>query len=327
MFKETHRPKLSLIVPVYNVRDYVGQCLRSILDGGADEAMYELIVVNDGTPDDSMSVVREVVDGHKNVTVIEQENQGLSAARMAGLSKAEGEYVWFVDSDDWLERDAIKVMLEEMDAHPGCDVIAQPLRWSYADEKKNRWDYGRIESTVEKGRDILRYKWAPCWAVQRFLIKREMLRHASLFFPRNLIHEDEYFGRVLLYLAPKVLLLNRGFYNYRQRAGSIMAVADYRSGKSMTEIYRILNGFCKSQVESPDREWFQRDCFENLLLYKYKELSSQTDLKDFRRLRREEFSFIWSEYKRINKEKSLRHLAIDFFVLMFPFCFVPRENR
>ena len=88
--------KLSIIIPVYNVEAYVGRTLESVFATEATD--FDVIVVNDGTKDGSMEVVRQFAD-RPNLTVIEQENQGLSAARNRGMSAAGGEYVWFVDSD------------------------------------------------------------------------------------------------------------------------------------------------------------------------------------------------------------------------------------
>ena len=95
---------LSIIIPVYNVEAYVGRTLKSVFDTVVSPTDFEVIVINDGTRDGSMRIVRQYAD-RPNITILEQENQGLSAARMNGLAVAKGDYVWFVDSDDWLVKD------------------------------------------------------------------------------------------------------------------------------------------------------------------------------------------------------------------------------
>ena len=101
--------KLSLIIPVYNVEQYIGRCLQSCLSQANVTAEdYELVIVNDGTKDNSMQVVEEMTRGCTNITVINQHNQGLSMARNVGLKAAKGEYVWFIDSDDWIESNMIE---------------------------------------------------------------------------------------------------------------------------------------------------------------------------------------------------------------------------
>ena len=96
---------LSVVVPVYNVERYVGDCLCSLLN--QPESLCEIIVVNDGTKDNSMEIVHKLVNGYTNVRIINQENKGLSEARNAGLRHALGEYVWFVDSDDTILENAV----------------------------------------------------------------------------------------------------------------------------------------------------------------------------------------------------------------------------
>ena len=96
------KPLLSIILPVYNVAPFVERCLDSIFVGETKETEFEVIIINDGSQDDSMRRAAPFAASHTNLSIVNQENQGLSAARMRGLSKAAGEYVWFVDSDDWL---------------------------------------------------------------------------------------------------------------------------------------------------------------------------------------------------------------------------------
>ena len=89
---------LSIIIPVYNVEAYIGKLLQSIFS--QDTEGVEIIVVNDGTPDDSMNVVQGFVPVHANLHIVNQPNRGLSEARNTGLKHAQGKYVWFVDGDD-----------------------------------------------------------------------------------------------------------------------------------------------------------------------------------------------------------------------------------
>ena len=100
--------KVSVIIPVYNVEDYIEKCLNSLLQQTLDD--IELIIVNDGTKDLSIEKIQYLVDSNKNIKLINQKNSGLSAARNTGLEYAEGEYVAFIDSDDYVE----STFLEEL---------------------------------------------------------------------------------------------------------------------------------------------------------------------------------------------------------------------
>ena len=105
--------KLSIIVPVYNVERYIRPCIESIFKQGLNENDYEVIIVNDGTPDKSMEMIDDIINLHKNITVINQENQGLSGARNNGIKIAKGEYILMPDSDDLLIENSLKPLLEK----------------------------------------------------------------------------------------------------------------------------------------------------------------------------------------------------------------------
>ena len=104
---------LSIIVPVYNVEKYIRPCMESIFRQDLDENTFEVIIVNDGTEDRSMEVIQDIIEQHKNITVLNQENQGLSVARNNGIAKAKGEYVLMPDSDDLLIENSLKPLLEK----------------------------------------------------------------------------------------------------------------------------------------------------------------------------------------------------------------------
>ena len=281
---------LSIIVPVYKVEEYVGQCLESIFKGGADESQYEVVVVNDGTPDRSMDVVHEVCAGHGNVKIVEQENQGLSAARMAGLAQAEGEYVWFVDSDDWLRPGAVKSILDLFIEHPECDVYTMPLMWVKGSMEER--DICTDENILYEGKDLMKTPY-PLWAIQRHIIRHSLFEKKSLFFPVGLLHEDEFFYRVLFYYAHRVLLLKKSYYYYRQREGSIMSNRSIRSFFDMVSIYNYLKQFLFNEVEGNDIRLFQRDIV-SLLIKTYKD-SLIIKGEEGRRFRKQNRWFVFVE--------------------------------
>src|SRR5690554_3713943 len=105
--------KISLIIPVYNVEKYLEKCLNSCMNQDISEEEYEIIIVNDGTKDSSLSIALKFEQKYKNIKVYSQENQGLSAARNKGLSLAKGEYVWFIDSDDWIKENCLKSITDK----------------------------------------------------------------------------------------------------------------------------------------------------------------------------------------------------------------------
>ena len=119
------RIKLSIIVPVYNVENYIRNTLDSIFSQSFPRDEVEIIIVNDGTTDSSMSIVHEFANNYLtyNFKILNQINQGLSAARNAGISSAVGDYLWFVDGDDRIRINSVARILELIESYNGSDVF------------------------------------------------------------------------------------------------------------------------------------------------------------------------------------------------------------
>ena len=105
--------KLSYIVPVYNVEAYLDKCLRSLYNQSLELADFEVVIINDGSSDSSIEIIEKYRTLYQNITLIEQENQGLSVARNNGINHAKGDYILCVDSDDFLIQDSISNLLQK----------------------------------------------------------------------------------------------------------------------------------------------------------------------------------------------------------------------
>ena len=122
---------LTIVIPVYDVEKYIGKTLESISKQAANMNDVEVVIVNDGTPDDSMSIVKKYTNLIPNIFVIDQKNGGLSNARNTGLNNARGEYIWFVDSDDWIEDNSIKTIIDQIKQYSNrVDVYCYKI-WEY----------------------------------------------------------------------------------------------------------------------------------------------------------------------------------------------------
>jgi len=312
--------KLSIIIPVYQVEAYVADCLRSVLDTSADPASFELVVVNDGTKDRSMELVRTLTTGYGNVSIIEQENRGLSAARMAGLAEAKGEYVWFVDSDDYLSSGAVSSVLGELSREP-VDLLVTPLLWNYPDPARDYQDIIVPQPVSLDGKTYLRDGQYRVSASVRFVIRKAILDPRWSFFPERHLHEDEYFDRVLLYRASSLRILTKPLYHYRQREQSIMGGKDIRSSYDIVRIYRLLLQFMESEVAVEDRDWFRKRCVEVLTL-SYCHAYPGFRTRQFRRFLRENRRFIIGEYRKCCALRPARMMAADLFFLYCPAFYV-----
>ena len=308
--------KLSIIVPVYGVEAFVGKALDSIFETSASTDVFEVIVVNDGTKDRSMDVVRLFSD-KPNLRILEQENLGLSAARMKGLSVAKGEYVWFIDSDDYLVEDGVGRVLGQLVQRVGADVLMFPLMWVYEDGTEDYPDYEIKDDNVVLGKTVIRDLGLPVWAAQRYVFKRSLAGNSFLRFPQGLLHEDEYFGPVLMYLAETVCVLKDSVYQYRIRQGSIMASKSARSWYDMVSIHGELIRFLEQDVEPEDNTWFRTFCFKRLLALYYRD-SRFYGTPEFVRFARENGFYVWRQWIKACPGRSLKNRLGRLFFFMFP---------
>lgn len=213
--------KLSIIIPVYNVEHYIRKCLESCLKQNLSNEEYEIIVVNDGTLDASIELVHEVQKGATNIRIINRENGGLSAARNTGLKEAIGEYVWFIDSDDWIEPYVLKKLLDRA-YNDKLDVLCFNLQLAFQDGRTNKRHvvfekYGK----VYKGSSFIGTVRMPpaAWAA---IYRRVFLVQNNLFFYEGIIHEDQEFTPRAYYKAERIAYVDDIVYNYNQREGGIM---------------------------------------------------------------------------------------------------------
>ena len=257
--------RLSFIIPLYNTEKFIAECLSSILDNDTDKSLYEVIVVDDGSTDSSPEIARSFTEKYPNVSLIRQENQGVSVARMRGISHARGNYVWFIDSDDYIISDATRYILDLIQDNPDLDGFVSPMLFSYEDDHES-WVSPVFEKSITiSGKDLLKNKGFVLVGPPQFIVKRSLFEDRWLFFPTGVRYEDEYYARVLKYRADRFLLLDHYLYVYRQWAGSHMNSLNVESGKDIIAIYRYLDDFAKQEVSSEDQPWFRYNIVSFLL--------------------------------------------------------------
>lgn len=254
----SNKPVLSVVVPVYNVERYIEKCLLSILSQTVDTSLYEIVVVNDGTPDDSMSIAERLLNDYTNVVIVNQENGGLSVARNTGLRAASGQYVWFVDSDDWVEEGAMAKVLNiaQQDKY---DIIVTLLQtYSEADGTVKRWNYNKyLIGTVTTGWQyfINEGRIAP---TQQFVFRKDFLDENNLTFLPGVLHEDGQFGFRAFYLAKDVYMLHDICYNYLLRnGGSIMSTIRMKNLYDLWKNYQTLIDFEQKIVKTEHRRFWE----------------------------------------------------------------------
>lgn len=307
---------LSLIIPAYNVEAYIGPCLDSIYDGNPNLASFEVIVVNDGSTDGTAEVINRYARQFSNLTVISQENLGVSVARTNGLAPAQGDYIWFVDSDDYLPSNGLGEALTLIrEASPGT-LFMMPLRWVGGKNGLVSYDYEIDHPLMMTGKDVLFDPRFPQWMPGRYLIPRSLLDDKSLFFPQGIIHEDEYFGSVLLMLADKVLVCDKSLFTHRVRPGSIMQTISIRSSYDYVSNYEHLKAFSKT-LPCPEQKPFVRHA-QRLLHLSYIANEKNWNTPEFRRFKRKKWPYILSELLRNARSYTFRELVPFLLLVIAP---------
>lgn len=212
--------KISVVVPVYNVETYLCQCLDSVFEQHTEN--FEVICIDDGSTDKSAEILKEYSGRYSNMKVINQKNAGLSAARNAGINAAQGDYILFLDSDDWLEVNALDVLQHTIN---GEDLICFNGRRYFEDGAVETPDNGIDEKGLTGWEYYNKYalvsrKFHFVCVVLR-LYKREFLFKNKLSFEEGLLHEDNLFTPVACYYAGRVKVIPDILYVYRIRSGSI----------------------------------------------------------------------------------------------------------
>lgn len=234
----------SLILPVYNVEPFLKRCLDSIFSQSCET--FEVICINDGSTDKSLSILCEYEKSHSNLFVIDQSNQGLGAARNAGVDIAKGHYLWFIDTDDWIEEDALSTLNDVIStSHP--DVILFNF-YKVVDgvktKVKNCVNFSSCSnisvenyiSEVLLGNGKF-FAWAKVFNRQKFL-------SSNFYFPAGW-YEDVSLLKFFYLTKPRIYLETAYLYNYNIRQGSIMRSFDDRVLDIVKVYYDLLDFFKK----------------------------------------------------------------------------------
>lgn len=225
--------KLSVIVPVYNVEEYIRPCIESIFSQGLDEDDFEVVIVNDGTPDKSMEVIADIIEAHQNIRVINQENLSLSVARNNGIAAAKGEYILMPDSDDLLIENSLKALLEIALKTKADLVVADFLEMTDEEIAKNPTiDQPPIAIKERKGEEFYLQDYNPGRSyVWRVLYRRAFLQENHITFVPGISCQDVPFTQECCLKSKKSLRVSRLLNIYRR--GHVSATSQFDKKKCM----------------------------------------------------------------------------------------------
>ena len=219
--------KISIIIPVYNVSEYIGNCLDSILSQSLRD--IEVICVNDGSSDNSAEILHKYEKSDNRIIVIDKENQGSGMARNAGLAIAKGKYILFVDGDDWLENNALEKIFKKAEEADTDILIFGGLSYyenigkngGYSASKLPKKYLNRIFSAKDIKKDIFKFP-STCWTK---LYKKDFLTANNILFQDIKAGQDQLPFFHSMICAKRIALYPENIYCYRKnRCGAVTAV-------------------------------------------------------------------------------------------------------
>lgn len=215
---------ISVVIPVYNTAKFLGECVESLVKG-VKEFPGEILLIDNGSKDESLAKCRELARRYKFVRVFEFEEPGAAAVRNFGLLKARGEYVWFVDSDDMVKPGAVEKLVERF-RETGADSVVMAMDRVDENGKELNRPLHAIKTSLDdpsvKKEDwmskFVRYGLGPVQVPSR----REFLIKNKLFFDEGMIHEDMALMSSFILYTDKIASIQEPLYFYRQRVGSVL---------------------------------------------------------------------------------------------------------
>lgn len=213
--------ELSIIIPVYNVENYVERCVLSCVNQDIELDKYEIILINDGSTDCSLSVLNRLNYKYHNIIIINKENGGVSSARNAGIEAAKGKYIWFVDADDYIQENSIKTILNIFENN---DIDILQLNYCISNEKGEIQTHGlEIKETNRLSPFEYVNKLYFRGHVWESVFDRRLIDKSKYQFQTNIrIGEDELFFLTIFNYSIGVIRTKETFYYYFQRSDSAL---------------------------------------------------------------------------------------------------------
>lgn len=269
--------RLSVIIPCYNVQEYLSKCIDSVIDNELDD--IEIILVNDGSKDDTLKIIKEYKKKCKDIIkIVDQENQGLSMARNAGIEVSTGEYITFLDSDDYVDSKMYSTMLDKA-YESNFDLVVCGVKMLYSDHELNV-NSGVVKdcNSKEEVKEVM-YNFYP--AACNKLYKREVI--GDLRFKKGVWFEDVEFMYRLLPHVKSIGIVNEYYYYYLQREGSITYV--YNS--KLYDFLYNLDGVVEYYKENGFYEEYKEELEYTYVRYLYatfiKRIAKMKDKKEFKK--------------------------------------------
>lgn len=242
---------VSIIVPVYNVEKYLTRCLDSLINQTLKD--IEIICVNDGSKDNSLDILKTYAEKDQRIIVLSQENAGLSAARNTGMDVAKGEYIGFVDSDDWVDLDFFENLYNEA-KNNDCEIAVADFIREHPHKKKKRLNITKseiFETAEDKYLACKTYREGCVW---NKIYKTEFLKRINLKFVVGMYYEDRDFTARSLFYSKKLITVPNTYYRYFVNPKSIVkkGINEIQNEHYILVRQQVLDFIIENNIKVPD---------------------------------------------------------------------------
>ena len=292
--------KVSVVVPIYNVEEYLERCIKSLVKQTLED--IEIILVNDGSRDKSGTIAQEFQKKYPDkIKYVEKENGGLSDARNYGMKYATGEYIAFLDSDDYIEKNAYKVMYkkakEEDSDYVECDFI-----WEYPEKSKKD-----EQIKYANKNEMLAFVRVVAW---NKLIRREVITNNNIEFTKGLRYEDVEFTYKLIPHINKFSYVNEFFIHYTQRQNSIANVQNEKTAEIFEVLDNVITYYKQNNFYDEYKEELEYNYARYLLCSSLKRICKISDNQKRKELINKTWDNLNSKYPEWKKNKILRNVQL-----------------
>ena len=317
--------KFSIIIPAYNVEKYISECLDSLVNQDYND--FEIIFVDDGSTDKTRTICNEYCKKYNNIKVFCTEHVGVSAARNIGINNSNGEYILFLDSDDYIDIDSLNYIFHVIEKTKKETYISnfKTIREDDARDLYDREiDYTRINN--KKMNEVLNYikQSKIIFTVWRFIVKRDIILKNKLFFIEGIVHEDEEWVIKLLCSIKNLYYIDKPYYNYRLRKNSITGSVNLFNVYCYYDVVRRLMEYAIREKTKYKKD-FYLFYVKKISKYTTKLLSSIYDIKKEMKIRKNIIIYGCSRSGKSTLARKISHkfnynmISLDSIITAFQF--------
>lgn len=314
---------LSVILPVYNVEPFLADCLKSCMFQDIEKEDYEIICVNDGSTDGSEEIIQQYSKKYSNIRLINQKNAGVSKARNIGFQKAKGEFVWFIDPDDFIEPNVFGYIIKKL-----VEFEADILKVARDNVREDKHFNALAKNTWHMGNDL-----SQTGAVWQYVVRRSKLIEKEIIFDEQLAYGEDYLWECIVRKEiPNIIAMKNIVYHYRVRHNSAMNFKKKESADRHLEgMIKLAGEYKKIEHRYNDGTLKNKDFLKNidkrislsvqaaildLLRYDYTWKEIDGYIQVLREQRVYPYTFLWENLKI---SKPFKKVIIGYSTFLFPF--------